>query len=80
MPTYKAPLDDMLFVLNDVLDVKQLFDLPGLDHIDKKQMTSLLENFAKFSEDTLHPLNKKGDQDGLKFDKEKATVTTPDGF
>ena len=29
MPTYKAPLDDIRFLLDDVLDAAQLAALPG---------------------------------------------------
>ena len=30
MPTYKAPLDDMKFVLNDVIDYARLTSLPEI--------------------------------------------------
>ena len=36
MPTYKAPLDDIRFILNEVIDAGSLTQLPGYYRSEKK--------------------------------------------
>ncbi|MCC7055007.1 MAG: acyl-CoA dehydrogenase C-terminal domain-containing protein [Gemmatimonadaceae bacterium] len=78
MPTYKAPLDDMKFVLNDVIDYSRLVTLPGYADFDAGTAMSVLEGAAQFCEEVLQPLNQSGDSEGCHI--EDGTVTTPKGF
>jgi alkylation response protein AidB-like acyl-CoA dehydrogenase len=78
MPTYKAPLDDMKFVLNDVIDYKRLTELPGYGEFDNETAMAVLEGAAQFCEEVLHPLNQSGDAEGCRI--ENGVVTTPKGF
>lgn len=78
MPVYKAPLETMRFVLNDVLNVSQLSELPGYEQATPDLMESILEEGSKFCEEVLFPLNQSGDQEGCHFDN--GQVTTPKGF
>lgn len=78
MPVYKAPLETMRFVLNDVLNVSQLSELPGYEQATPDLMESILEEGSKFCDEVLFPLNQSGDQEGCHFDN--GQVTTPKGF
>jgi alkylation response protein AidB-like acyl-CoA dehydrogenase len=78
MPVYKAPLDNMRFVLKDVLNAGQLSDLPGYEQATPDLMDSILEEGAKICEEVLFPLNQSGDEEGCLFDNGK--VKTPSGF
>ena len=78
MPVYKAPLENMRFVLNDVLNTGQLAELPGYEQATPDLMDSILEEGAKVCEEVLFPLNQSGDAEGCTFDNGK--VTTPKGF
>lgn len=78
MPVYKAPLENMRFVLNDVLNAGQLSGLPGYEQATSDLMDSILEEGAKVCEEVLFPLNQSGDEEGCHFENGK--VTTPKGF
>ena len=47
MPTYKAPLTDIRFVLEDLLDVRQLAALPGHADATADLLTAVIEEAAK---------------------------------
>ena len=78
MPVYKAPLENMRFVLNDVLNVGQLAELPGYEQATSDMLDSILDGGAHICEDVLFPLNQSGDAEGCHF--ENGQVTTPKGF
>jgi alkylation response protein AidB-like acyl-CoA dehydrogenase len=78
MPTYKAPLRDIRFVLNEVLDVQQLASLPGFEQATPDLVDPILDAAADLCENVLFPLNQSGDAEGCKWDN--GTVTTPAGF
>lgn len=79
MPTYHAPLDDIRFVLEEILGVDQLADIPAhAETADTDLIRQVLEEGAKLSEETLFPLNITGDEEGCHFNG--GEVTTPKGF
>ncbi len=81
MPTYKAPLDDMRFVLNEVLSIAPtLSPIPDFAAIDDATIGQFLAEVAKLAEDVLFPLNASGDHEGCHHDRDARTVTTPKGF
>jgi alkylation response protein AidB-like acyl-CoA dehydrogenase len=80
MPTYKAPLDDMRFVLNDVLGVSSLARVPGFQAVDDATTAQFLAEVAKLAEDVLFPLNASGDREGCLHHRDTRSVTTPKGF
>lgn len=80
MPSYKAPLDDMRFVLNDVLRVSTLASIPDFAAVDDATVGQFLNEVAKLAEDVLFPLNASGDREGCHHDRDTRTVTTPKGF
>jgi alkylation response protein AidB-like acyl-CoA dehydrogenase len=79
MPTYKAPVDDALFLLNDVFHIDRYGNLPGFSDASPDVVEAVLREAAKFSEEVLTPLNREGDKEGCKRAAD-GSVTTPTGF
>jgi len=79
MPTYKAPVDDALFLLNDVFHLERYGNLPGFAEASPDTVEAILREAAKFTEEVLTPLNRIGDKQGCTRHPD-ASVTTPDGF
>ncbi|HEX4480362.1 MAG TPA: acyl-CoA dehydrogenase C-terminal domain-containing protein [Rudaea sp.] len=81
MSLYKAPLADMRFALFDVLGAEKHYArLPGGETATRDILDAVLDEAAKFAEQVLAPLNAVGDEEGCRFDKATASVTTPKGF
>lgn len=80
MPSYKAPLDDMRFVLNEVLNVSQLKEIRDFAQVDDATINQFLEETAKLAEDVLFPLNATADREGCVHNHNEKTVKTPKGF
>ena len=78
MPTYRAPLRDMRFVLNELADPARLRALPGCEEITPDLIDPVLEEAAKLCEEILTPLNRPGDEEGCAL--ENGVVRTPQGF
>ena len=78
MPVYKAPLQNMNFVLNDVLGASKLAELPGYEEASGELLGSIMEEGARVCEEVLFPINQSGDKEGCHFDN--GNVTTPSGF
>jgi alkylation response protein AidB-like acyl-CoA dehydrogenase len=78
MPIYKAPLEDMRFVLHELYDSKTIAQLPGCEEFTPELMDSVLEEAAKLSEEVLFPINQTGDLEGCTY--ENGVVRTPSGF
>ena len=78
MAVYKAPLKDINFVLNEVLDVSSLSKLPGYQDATPDTIQAILEEAAKLCENVLFPLNRTGDEEGCTY--ENGVVRTPKGF
>lgn len=78
MPIYEAPLDDMRFVLDEVLDVGQLASLPGYEEASSDVVLAVIEEGARLCQEVLQPLNQPGDAEGCRY--ENGRVTTPKGF
>ena len=79
MPIYKAPVDDALFLLNDVFHLERYGNLPGFSDASPDVVEAVLREAAKFSEEVLTPLNRVGDKEGCKRHAD-GSVTTPKGF
>ncbi|AQA17212.1 acyl-CoA dehydrogenase [Halioglobus japonicus] len=79
MPDYKAPLRDIGFVVNEVLEAEKVFQtLPGYEEASTDLMDAIAAEGAKFCEEVLQPLNRVGDEEGCTWSEEG--VTTPAGF
>ena len=79
MPTYKAPVDDALFLLNDVFHLDRYGNLPGFAEATPDLVEAVLREAGKFAEEVLTPLNRVGDKQGCKRGPD-GSVTTPTGF
>jgi len=80
MPTYKAPVDDVLFLLNDVFHIERHNNLPGFADASPDVVEAVLSEAAKLCEEVLLPLNRSGDIEGCKRHDDDGSVTTPKGF
>jgi alkylation response protein AidB-like acyl-CoA dehydrogenase len=78
MSTYAAPIRDMQFVLNELVDLSAIRALPGHEEVTPDLVDAVLEEAGKFAAGVLDPLNKAGDRIGAKL--ENHVVTAVPGF
>ena len=79
MTTYKAPVRDINFVINELLDYQKHYtQVPGGEEATPDMVDAIIGEAAKFAEEVLAPLNQPGDEHGCKW--EDGNVTTPPGF
>src|SRR4051812_8649122 len=79
MPIYKAPVEDVNFLLNDVFQIDRYDNLPGFSDASADVREAVLSEAAKLAEEVLQPLNRVGDLEGCTR-HEDGSVTTPKGF
>jgi len=79
MPIYKAPVEDVSFLFNDVFQLDRYNNLPGFADASADVRDAILGEAAKLSEEVLQPLNRVGDLEGCKR-HDDGSVTTPKGF
>jgi acyl-CoA dehydrogenase len=79
MPTYKAPVSDTVFLLNDVFNYANYANAPGFSEAPIDIVEAVLSEGAKFVEEVVQPLNRVGDIEGCKR-HDDGSVTTPKGF
>ncbi|PTU75670.1 acyl-CoA dehydrogenase C-terminal domain-containing protein [Pseudomonas mangrovi] len=81
MPEYRAPLRDMRFVFDEVLDAyATLQTLPAQREFGDDLGGAILEEAAKLAENVLAPVNAIGDRQGCQYDPQNHSVKTPEGF
>jgi len=79
MPTYRAPVEDVSFLLNDVFQIDRYNNLPGFSDASADVRSAIIDEAAKFSEQVLQPLNHSGDLEGCTR-HDDGRVSTPKGF
>ena len=79
MPSYKAPVADVQFLLNDVFRIDRYANLPGFPDASPDVVEAILGEAAKLCEQVLTPLNRVGDKEGCRRQSD-GSVTTPTGF
>jgi len=79
MPDYQAPLRDLRFVMDELLDFPGHYaKLPGGDDATPDVVGAILEEGARFSREVLLPINQSGDREGCLL--EGGEVKAPRGF
>ncbi|MBB5762782.1 acyl-CoA dehydrogenase C-terminal domain-containing protein [Methylorubrum rhodesianum] len=79
MPSYRAPVEDTLFLLNDVLAIHRYDNLPGFSDASADVVEAVLNEGGKLAAEIFSPLNLSGDQEGCTR-REDGSVATPKGF
>jgi acyl-CoA dehydrogenase len=79
MPIYRAPVEDVMFLLNDVLRFDRHNNLAGFADATPDVIEAIVGEAAKLCEDVLAPLNRIGDVQGC-VRAEDGSVKAPDGF
>ena len=76
---YKAPVRDLTFIVNEVLDIDRYTNQPGFTDISSDLVTQVLEEGGKFAEEVIAPINHSGDKEGCHW-AEGGVVTGPKGW
>jgi alkylation response protein AidB-like acyl-CoA dehydrogenase len=79
MPSYKAPVEEVSFLLTDVLEIARYADLPGFAEATPDLVEAVLRGAADLGEGVLQKLNATGDSEGCRRQPD-GSVTTPQGF
>jgi len=79
MPNYRAPVQDMQFVITELAGLERLAALPGYEEVTPDLVEAVLAEAGKFCEGVLTPLNRVGDKEGC-HRHDDGSVTTPTGF
>jgi hypothetical protein len=80
--TYRAPINDMLLALNHGAGLKAAVEAGHYGDFDADIAAAVLEEAGKFAADVLAPLNKVGDEHGIKLADNKVTTAPgwPDAY
>lgn len=78
MPDYKAPLREIKFIMNELLDSESHYSHIGAEEASPDMVEAIVAEGAKFCEEVLAPLNAVGDQEGCTWSEDG--VKTPTGF
>jgi len=76
MTVYNAPVDDIKFLLNHVLDMESIAQLSGYEEATPDMVEAILEEAARFFGEVLAPTNQLADSQGSKLDGDKV-ITAP---
>lgn len=76
--TYKAPLQEQVFVLETIGELDSLGSLAAFAGLDLGTATGVLGETSKIVEDRFHSLNQSGDREGAVF--ANGNITLPTGF
>jgi len=76
--TYRAPVKDMLFVMQHLANIEAVAQLPGFEDAGLDTAAAVLEECAKLNENVVAPLNWVGDQNPSSFSD--GQVRTTPGF
>lgn len=78
MADYKAPISEISFVINDLLNINQLAEIAEFAEATPELVDAVVEEAGKFAAEVIAPINRIGDIQHSKA--ANGAVTTPDGF
>jgi acyl-CoA dehydrogenase len=80
--TYRAPINDMLLALNHGAGLGAAVKAGHYGDFDADITAAVLEEAGKFASDVLAPLNRVGDEHGIKLEADKVTTAPgwPDAY
>ena len=78
MPSYIAPVDDMLFLFEKLRDNKNYNELEKYNEVSPDLVKDILEEAAKINQNLILPLAKSGDENPAVL--ENGVVRTPPGY
>jgi alkylation response protein AidB-like acyl-CoA dehydrogenase len=80
--TYRAPINDMLLALHHGAGLKAALEAGHYGEYDSDITAAVLEEAGKFASDVLAPLNRVGDEHGIKLEGDKVTTAPgwPDAY
>ncbi len=78
MPSYTAPLEDMLFLFEKLRDNKNYNELKKYDEVSTDLVKDILDEAAKINQNLILPLAKIGDENPAVL--ENGVVRTPPGY
>ena len=78
MPTYNAPLEDMLFLYEKLRDNKNYNEIDKYKEVTTDLVKNILEEAAKINQNLILPLAKAGDENPTVL--ENGVVRTPPGY
>ncbi len=76
---YQAPIEDMTFIIEHVLDSQAIAKLPDHQDFTPDLIEAVLNEAGKFTGDVISPLNRVCDTHGAKLDAQHRVTTAP-GF
>ena len=79
MSDYRPPLRDIQFVLEHVVDLGGLAELPGFDHVDEADVYDALAEAGRFFSEVVAPTNRVGDSEGVLLETD-GSVRVPDSM
>jgi alkylation response protein AidB-like acyl-CoA dehydrogenase len=77
---YVAPLPNIRFALEHLVDLAAVSKLPPFAHADPETVYGLLDEFGRFVAEVLAPLDRGGDVAGATFDARSGEVATAPGW
>ena len=78
MPTYNAPVEDMLFLYEKLRNNKNYGEIDRYKEVSTDLVKNILEEAAKINQNLILPLAKAGDENPTKL--ENGVVRTPPGY
>jgi len=78
MSNYEPPIQELQFLLNEVLGLSKICNLQGYQELSPSLVSAILDEAGKFSSEILAPLNRVGDLSGSRLEND--IVITPPGW
>ena len=78
MPTYNAPIDDMMFLFEKLRNNKNYNEIEKYKEVNSELVKNILDEAAKINQNLILPLAKSGDENPAVL--ENGVVRTPPGY